>query len=75
VAWLVWLLLNQSINIYRFYCGVLWLLNVILHRLNFAPAAAMLEEVQPGSQEEGCAAADGSDTPPIDSDGWDDIGV
>jgi len=35
----------------------------------------MLEEVQPGSQEEGCAAADGSDTPPIDSDGWDDIGV
>jgi len=42
---------------------VLWLLNVILHRLNFAPAAAMLEEVQPGSQEEGRAAVAGSDTP------------
>jgi len=42
---------------------VLWLLNVILHRLNFAPAAAMLEEVQPGSHEEGRAAAAGSDTP------------
>ena len=59
----IWYTLNQSINIHRFYCGVLWLLNVILHRLNFAPAAAMLEEVQPGSQEEGRAGTAGSDTP------------
>jgi hypothetical protein len=37
----IWYTLNQSINVYRIYCGVLWLLNVILHRLNFAPAAGV----------------------------------
>jgi hypothetical protein len=63
VAWLVWLLLNQSINVHRIYCSVLWLLNIILHRCGIAPAAAILEEVQPGSLEEGRAGTVGSDTP------------
>jgi hypothetical protein len=51
------------------------LLNIILHRLNFAPAAAMLEEVKPGSQEEGRAAAVGRRYPHSTLWGWDDIGV
>lgn len=54
---------------------MLWLLNIILHRGKIAPAAAMLEEVQPGSQEEGRAGTAGRRYPPSTLRGWDDIEV
>ena len=67
MAWRVWYTLNQSINVHRIYCGVLWLLNVILHRLNFAPAAGVDRDGMAAAVGEAGGRAGGS-IPPIETD-------